>query len=200
MSEIQAKTVAAGDCTVHVLETGDVGAAAVILLHGMKFNATTWRDLGTLQVLADMGLHVLALDMPGFGASPVCEKSSPEAVLSAFFHSQKLEKAALIGPSMGGRIAMEFAIKHPSMVSALVLAGPVGVTENKGQFDRISAPTLAVWGEADQVSPPNLSEVLAEEVPNLRLEIYPQAPHPCYLEQPERWHGHLKEFLAEHLG
>ncbi len=199
MFAVQSKMASAGPCTLHVLEAGAAGAAAVVLLHGMKFKAETWRDLGTLQVLAEMGLRVLALDMPGFGDSPACG-SDPDAVLAAFFSSQNLKKAALIGPSMGGRIAMEFAIKHPQLVSALVLAGPVGVAENKDKLGSITAPVLAVWGEADQVSPPQLSEVLAEKLAKIRVEIYPQAPHPCYLEQPERWHGHLKEFLPGHVG
>lgn len=199
MSDIQSKMVNAGPCTVHVLEAGTAGAGAVVLLHGMKFKADTWRELGTLQVLAEIGLHVLAVDMPGFGASPACD-SAPDAVLAAFFSSQNLKKAALIGPSMGGRIAMEFAIKHPELVTALVLAGPVGVEENKNELGRIGAPTLAVWGEDDQVSPPQLSKVLAEKLADIRVEIYPKAPHPCYLEQPERWHGHLQEFLPGHIG
>ena len=199
MFELQSKMISAGACTVHVLEAGDASAAAVLLLHGMKFKAATWQELGTLQVLAEMGLHVLAVDMPGFGESPACD-SAPDAVLAALFASQNLAKAALIGPSMGGRIAMEFAIKHPELVTALVVAGPVGVAENKDRLNRISVPTLAVWGEADQVSPPQLSQVLAEKLPRLRVEIYPQAPHPCYLEQPERWHSHLKEFLPGHIG
>lgn len=199
MSDVQSKTVAAANCSVHVLEAGPAGAPAVILLHGMKFKAATWQELGTLKVLADMGLHVFAVDMPGFGESPACE-STPDTVLAAFMRSQNVSKAALIGPSMGGRIAMEFAIAHPELVSALVLAGPVGVTENKEKLSGMTMPVLAVWGEADQVSPPELIEVLAEQLPNLRREIYPQAPHPCYLEQPERWHGHLKEFLTGLVG
>ena len=199
MSDLQSKMVQAGSCTVHVLEEGNPGAPAVILLHGMKFKAATWQELGTLKVLADMGLHVLALDLPGFGESPACE-SSPDAVLSAFLSSQHLDRAALIGPSMGGRVAMEFAISHPDRVRALVLAGPVGVAENKDQLKNITAPVLAVWGEADQVSPPQLGAVLQENIVFCRLVIYPQAPHPCYLDQPERWHGHLKEFLADPQG
>ena len=199
MFAVQSKKLSIGACTVQVLEAGNASAATVVLLHGMKFKAATWRDLGTMQVLADMGLHVLAVDMPGFGESPACD-SAPDTVLRVLFSSLNLKKAALIGPSMGGRIAMEFAIKHPELVSALVLAGPVGVAENREGLERIAAPTLAVWGEADQISPPELSEVLMEKLPNIRVEIYPQAPHPCYLEQPERWHGHLKEFLLGHIG
>lgn len=199
MSLIQAQCDTVGGCELHFLEGGKAGAPAVVLLHGRSFSAATWQELGTLQVLVDMGLHVLAPDLPGFGASPACE-TGVEAVLSNFFRTRGLEQAALVGPSMGGRLAMEFAIAHPERVSALVLAGPVGVEENRAHLDRIKAPVLLVWGEDDQVSSPSLSALLVDKVPNLRLELYAQAPHPCYLVQPERWHRHLGEFLAEHIG
>lgn len=199
MSFIQAKCDTVGGCELHFLEGGDVDAPAVVLLHGRNFSAATWQELGTLQVLVGMGLHVLAPDLPGFGASPACA-SQVEEVLSDFFHRRGLERAALVGPSMGGRLAMEFAIAHPERVSALVLAGPVGVEENRARLDRIKAPVLLVWGEDDQVSPPALSALLVDKVANLRLELYAQAPHPCYLTQPERWHRHLGEFLTEHIG
>ncbi len=198
MSLLQAKHATVGGCELHFLEGGKAGAPAVILLHGRSFSAATWQELGTLQILIDMGLHVLAPDMPGFGASPACQ-TDIDSVLSDFFRTQGLEKAVLIGPSMGGRIAMEFAIAHPERVSALVLAGPVGVEENRAVLDRISAPVLLVWGEDDQVSPPALSQLLQDKVANLRLELYAQAPHPCYLAEPERWHRHLREFLTEHI-
>lgn len=198
MSLIQAQCDTVGGYELHFLEGGKAGAPAVVLLHGRSFSAATWQELGTLQVLVDMGLHVLAPDLPGFGASPACE-TGVEAVLSDFFRTRGLERAALVGPSMGGRLAMEFAITHPERVSALVLAGPVGVEENRDHLDRIKAPVLLVWGEDDQISPPALSALLVDKVANLRLELYAQAPHPCYLAQPERWHRHLGEFLAEHI-
>ena len=45
MFAVQSKMASAGPCTLHVLEAGAAGAAAVVLLHGMKFKAETWRDL-----------------------------------------------------------------------------------------------------------------------------------------------------------
>ena len=51
-------------CTIHCLESGDPAGRAVVLLHGMKFQAETWRELGTLAQLADQGLRVLAVDLP----------------------------------------------------------------------------------------------------------------------------------------
>ena len=68
MTEPKSQTVVLENaCTVHYLEVERRNAKTVLLLHGRSFKAATWRDLGTLDALADMGFRVLALDIPGFG-------------------------------------------------------------------------------------------------------------------------------------
>ncbi|WP_448871580.1 alpha/beta fold hydrolase [Desulfobulbus propionicus] len=196
MARITEQTLDLGSCRIHVLECGEAGAGAVILLHGMKFQAETWRALGTLDALAELGLHVLAVDMPGYGKSETSEVA-PGTVLVSLYQRFGLAQAVLIGPSMGGRIALEFAIAHPEMIAGLVLVGAVGVKENRTALARITAPTLVVWGGEDQVSPLANSDILLAELAQARREIFPKAPHPCYLDQPERWHAGLKAFLAD---
>jgi abhydrolase domain-containing protein 14 len=161
----------------------------------MKFQAETWRELGTLEVLAGMGLRVLAVDMPGFGKSPASE-AQPVEILARFFARQGLDRAILIGPSMGGRIALEFAIGHPQRIAGLVLVGAVGVAENRTGLAAITSPSLIVWGGDDQISPLANSEILLTELKNAQREIYPGAPHPCYLTQPDRWHASLRAFFT----
>lgn len=195
MTAITEKNINCDGCLVHCLECGKPEGATVVLLHGMKFQAETWRELGTLEVLAAMGLHVLAVDMPGFGKSPACEME-PIEVLMQFFAQQGLDRAVLIGPSMGGRIALEFAIRHPERIAGLVLAGAVGVEENQAGLAAITAPSLIVWGGEDQVSPLTNSDILLAELQNATREMYPKAPHPCYLAQPERWHASLRTFFT----
>jgi len=120
-------------------------------------------------------------------------------VLTQLMKKCELEQVILVGPSMGGRIALEFAIAHPDSIKALVVVGPVGVEENRAGLSRITAPVLVIWGEEDQVSPIAHSETLLDELADARREIYPQAPHPCYLEQPDRWHASLKKFLTDSI-
>jgi abhydrolase domain-containing protein 14 len=193
---ITEKTIDLAGCLIHALECGPPEGQAVVLLHGMKFQAQTWHELGTLAALADMGLHVLAVDMPGFGKSGA-STLTPDAVLSRLCQQEGLSRIVLIGPSMGGRIAMEFAIAHPEKIRGLVVVGAVGVEENRAGLSRITAPVLIVWGEDDQVSPVSNSDILLTELSNARREIFPQAPHPCYLGQPDRWHENLKTFITD---
>lgn len=195
MEAISSQTVTIDGCEVHVLELGDPQGIPVVLLHGMKFQAETWRQLGTLDVLAALGMSVLAIDMPGFGQSPSCPLAAVD-VLVRVFAQKKLKPAVVIGPSMGGRIALEFGIQHPESLAGLVLVGAVGVEENREGLATITAPTLIVWGEEDQVSPLAKSDILLNGIVNARREIFPGAPHPCYLAQPERWHATLRTFLS----
>ncbi|MGE4558567.1 MAG: alpha/beta fold hydrolase [Desulfobulbus sp.] len=196
MALITEKTIDLDGCSIHALECGSRKGQTALLLHGMKFQAQTWRELGTLEALADLGLHVLAVDMPGFGKSEA-NALAPGEVLTRLFLKESLSRAVLIGPSMGGRIAMEFAIAHPEKISGLVLVGAVGVEENRTGLSRITVPVLVVWGGEDQVSPLSNSDILLQECVNARREIYPQAPHPCYLGQPDRWHASLKAFFTD---
>jgi abhydrolase domain-containing protein 14 len=195
MAAITEQTLDLPGCSLHCLACGQPDGPAVVLLHGMKFQAETWRQLGTLDVLADMGWRALAVDMPGFGRSPASE-TPPVEVLAQLFSQLGLDRAALIGPSMGGRIALEFAIKNPQWIAALVLIGAVGVQENRTGLGTITAPTLIVWGDEDQVSPLGNSDTLLTELKNATREIYPGAPHPCYLDQPDRWHASLRTFFT----
>lgn len=182
-------------CTIHCLESGDPAGRAVVLLHGMKFQAETWRELGTLAQLADQGLRVLAVDMPGFGRSPA-HPLPPGEVVHRLLDKLDIDRAVLVGPSMGGRIALEYAIGHPERLAGLVLVGAVGVADNRAGLGRITVPVLVVWGSEDQVAPLADSDTLLTELPRARREILDGAPHPCYLDRPERWHEVLRTFLT----
>ena len=180
---------------VHSLECGDPAGIPVVLLHGMKFQAATWQELGTLDFLSGLGLHVFAVDMPGFGQSPVCG-CEPVEVLLRFVTRLGLDRVVLIGPSMGGRIALEFGIQYPERLAGLILAGAVGVEENRNGLARIAVPTLIVWGAEDQVAPLASSDILLTGIPHAQREIFLDAPHPCYLAQPDQWHANLQIFFS----
>jgi abhydrolase domain-containing protein 14 len=183
---------------IHTLQGGPDVGPLVLLLHGKMFKAATWEEIGTLAKLADAGYRVVALDLPGFGKSMAGDIEPIEVIRAAI--SQKAPNGAiLLGPSMGGRIALEFTLAHQDLVIGLILVGAVGVKENKERLKDISLPCLAIWGEADSISPLANGHLLKQGIKNAELTIIQGASHPCYLDQPDEWHRILLRFLTEKL-
>lgn len=181
---------------VHTLQAGPDSGPLILLLHGMKFQAATWQETGTLVTLAEAGYRAMALDLPGFGRTPAAD-IEPAAVLKEAISQSSRERAILLGPSMGGRVALEFTLLNPDLVAGLVLVGAVGVKENQAGLKGLSLPCLAVWGGEDAISPLANGHLIQQEVKGAELAIIDGAPHPCYLDQPEEWHRILLGFLTE---
>ena len=118
----------AADATALGLRTFYLDAGegpVVILLHGL--GATNASMLPTLQALAPR-YRVVAPDLPGFGDS-----DKPLRPLHAGFYARWLlqfmdalgvERAHLVGNSMGGRVAIEAGLRHPQRIGRLGLLAP----------------------------------------------------------------------------
>ena len=55
-----------------------------------------------------------------------------------------MKAPVILGPSMGGRVCLEFCLDHQDKVGAMILVGPIGVPENRSRMDEIEVPVLAV--------------------------------------------------------
>jgi abhydrolase domain-containing protein 14 len=198
MSEITHKIVTAGPCEINALKAGSAKGKDILLLHGMSFQAKTWQDLGTLGVLGGAGYDVTAIDMPGFGLTKRCG-IGPDDVLVKFMEAEGLKKPVLVGPSMGGRISLNFALDHPDKVGGLVLIGCVSVEDNRDRLKTIAVPTFIVWGAKDHIAPMSNAKLLHSEIKGSKLLVIEDARHPAYLDNPKLWHEELLEFLKENF-
>ena len=100
----------------------------VVLIHGLHANADlNWRLPGTTQALADH-FQIISLDVRGHGGSDKPKEDDAygvnmvEDVVRLLDHLQ-IEKAPIVGYSMGGMIAMKFAVDHPDRVRSVTLGG-----------------------------------------------------------------------------
>jgi len=184
------------DCRIYSLSLNEDSEKKIILLHGAKFNAHTWEDTNTLKELARAGYGVYAMDMPGFGNSPYCMMEQVD-VLFNFIQAQKISSPVILGPSMGGRITLNFYFKYPHIPKALVLVGTVGVEENAHRLKELKVPTLIVWGEKDDLAPIKYAHYLEKNIEDSKLVIIKDGPHPCYLKDPETFNKELLSFLGE---
>jgi len=179
---------------VHVLHAGPEGGAPVLLLHGARFSAQTWRDLGTLEVLASSGYRAVAVDLPGYGRSTASELE-PEAFLLALLDALGPQRPVIVCPSMSGAFALPLAARHPERLAGLVAVAPVGIEQSLEALRGSALHTLLVWGENDTVVPLAAADRLAGVLMDVRKVVVPGAGHPCYLDDPARFHAELLDFL-----
>lgn len=94
----------------------------VVLLHGGNLDSRMWDD--QVGVLAK-SFTVTRYDIRPYGRSAATEKGfSSVDDLAALMDYLDIARASLVGLSLGGRIAIDFALTHPGRVERLVLMGP----------------------------------------------------------------------------
>jgi len=117
---------------------------AVILLHGLGSVKEIW--MANFDALAAK-YHVFAIDQIGFGHSdkPLLDYKIATFVdfLQVFMQSQNLNKATLVGNSLGGWIALDFVAQHPAMVDKLVLVDAAGLPSSHPLTVNLNPSTVA---------------------------------------------------------
>ena len=142
----------------------------VVFLHPGLWDRRTWDDQFGL---FSRTYRVVRYDARGYGRSsrPQPGRSySHVEDLSAVLDAAGVDRAALVGCSMGGAIALDFALAEPERVSALVLAAP-GLAGFEGTADE-EAAWEADWGELDREIDEAIAAGELERAEDLRLKIW----------------------------
>ena len=103
-------------------DLGGAGKPPLVLLHGMLGSSRNWQTAG-----ADLAahFHVLAPDLRNHGRSPHAPTMSYDEMLAdvlAWADAQGLARGTWLGHSMGGKVAMLLACRHPERVARLLVA------------------------------------------------------------------------------
>jgi pimeloyl-ACP methyl ester carboxylesterase len=117
-------TVADAQLAVHAW--GEHGGIPVVFWHALGPDASGAELADVAAVLAGAGFHVLAVDGPGFGRSPLLPAeryrlASLVAILHELADLLELVRPVVMGHSWGGAVAVRYAAAHPDDVRALVL-------------------------------------------------------------------------------
>ncbi len=103
----------------------------ILLLHGKNFMGAYWRQ--TIRFLTGQGYRVIVPDQIGFGKSskPSLHYSFHQLATNTrqLLDSLGVNKAVVIGHSMGGMLATRFALMYPEIVTRLILENPIGLED-----------------------------------------------------------------------
>lgn len=119
---------AATALSYHIAGEGET----LVMLHGSGPGVSGWGNFGANLPLFSQHFQTVIPDQPGFGLSPRPEMDRPYHRISsdaivALLDDLDVEKAHVLGNSMGGSVAARFALDHPDRLAKLVLMGPGGV-------------------------------------------------------------------------
>jgi esterase len=137
----------------------------LIILHGLLGSLRNWHSIS--EKLADH-FQVIAVDLPNHGRSPHCahmDYPSMAADIAELMHAHHLDRADVMGHSMGGKVAMQLALLQPALVDRLIVLD-ISTRAYSRRLDRIFAALLALNPKAFQTRK-ELEDTLAGPIPDL---------------------------------
>ena len=134
-----------GEFRIHYNDT-ETGAETVVMLHGSGPGASGWSNFSrNVEPLVNAGYRVILMDCPGWNkSSPVVNTGSRSDLnansLLGLLDHLKIDRAHIIGNSMGAHSTVAFALTNPTRVGRLILMG--GGTGGPSQF--VPMPTEGI--------------------------------------------------------
>jgi pimeloyl-ACP methyl ester carboxylesterase len=155
-------TAIPGGITLSHVEIGDPAGPLVLFLHGYTDTGRSFH--GTMRALHQLrpDLRLIALDQRGHGASSMPDSArcapAPERCFHpasfagdvlAFMDRRGIQRAHLVGASMGSLVAQEVALSHPERVQRLVLIGTAAGTAGNSAVEdfMLAGLTEGPWRE-----------------------------------------------------
>jgi pimeloyl-ACP methyl ester carboxylesterase len=143
----------------------------------------------------------LALDMP-YGLKSQCQPKTRDPEKNIAFVNEAAKTVlgsavpVLVGASIGGNMALRYAVQFP--VKALLLVSPARALEPDlvQKFSQFKFSTTIIWGSEDNIIASEDMRTLADKLPNAKLVVYDGASHSAYKDEPDRFKHDLLELYA----
>lgn len=161
--QVQTDTLSTGRFTSKVHQAGAGNSEAVMFLHGSGPGATSWSNWQFALPALGVERHCIAADIVGFGATEHPE--DPPSGMAAWMDlwtdqaieildHLDIERAHVVGNSMGGAIAQHLLHRHPDRFDRAILMGTVGP-----KFEITELLDL-IWGFYDEPTVERMEEAL----------------------------------------
>ena len=172
----------------------------VLFLHGIGLTSTIWINIGTFQILAELGYRALAVDLPGQGNSNDLsipyKRDDILGYMTNLFTALELHLPVLVSPSTGGEYAMPLLMAYPRILRGLVAIAPSDTSHYLiSDYKKLSVPMLVLFGEKDETMLHESSLDSLWYVPNRKIYMIKNTTHACYVDHPPTFHKLLLEFL-----
>jgi pimeloyl-ACP methyl ester carboxylesterase len=103
-------------------EVAGAGGHTLVFIHGGQMDSRMWDEQFAL---FSRSYRVVRYDFRGYGKSPApTHVFAGEEDLAALLKFLRIQKATVVGLSLGGRVAIDFALVHPEMAEAIVAVAP----------------------------------------------------------------------------
>lgn len=191
---------------------------AMLLIHQCNMDRTAWK--GLTGHLVDAGVHVLAIDLRGFGESPgelmrsradfqaLMKKSPPDvdAALAYLLDQDGVDgsKVAAGGASCGAMLTADLASRNDSITTLMLLSGPPSddALEHIMGTKKLAVFTAATWGDTEIPGVARRLKITAEKSPNKKstAKIFEGTEHglPMFAKNPSLGPD-LVEWLTKRL-
>jgi pimeloyl-ACP methyl ester carboxylesterase len=192
-------TFAGHKCRVII---NQVGGVPVVFLHGYSYNSSIWQRLSVTELLMAKHLPFLALDMP-YGLKSECQPKTQDPEVNVAVAQAAVENVfgsvapVLVGASLGGHIAIKYAVRFP--VRGLLLVAPAHAFEEEAlvqAYGKFKFPVRIIWGSEDHIISGEEMRTLSDKMPHAKLVTYEGAGHSAYNNQPDRFKRDLLELYA----
>ena len=115
--------------TVHIRDEGNRAGPPLILLHGAYASVHAWEPW--VKELGDK-FRLISIDLPGHGLTGAIpggdySRANMSRTLDQIVRLMKLERVVIAGHSMGGGVALQYALDHPEQIRGLILIGSSGM-------------------------------------------------------------------------
>jgi pimeloyl-ACP methyl ester carboxylesterase len=173
----------------------------IVFFHGLSYTADIWQRIGITELLMKKRIPFLALDMP-YGLKSKCQPKTRDPEKNIAFTHEAIKTVfgaavpVLVGASIGGNMAMRYAVRFP--VKGLLLVSPARALEPDlmAMYSQFKFPTTIIWGTQDNIIASEDMHTLADKLPKAKLVIYEGANHSAYKDEPERFKHDLLELYA----
>lgn len=132
LAGLSLKQVTVGDLSIHYYEGGPSNAQTILMVHGFAANKDNWLRFARH---LSKDYRVIALDLPGFGASDrpagSYDVGTQTERLASVIEALGIGRLHLIGNSMGGHISALYAARYPDKVLSLALLDNAGISSQQ---------------------------------------------------------------------